>query len=698
MPFRSLRALFRQSLQVPAMGGGDVAFWRLRVLDLMLAAGAMLGPLVLVPSFLLSIRVRFWSVAVIDLLAYGWILAAALAPRWSYRTRAWGLLALLYVLALVLLTRLGSAGAGMLWLGAFPVMAAILLSPRAALVCWGLAAATLAAGAAGVSRGLIDAGPMTANPANALAAWGVVSVNAMFLSAFIALPIALLLRGLEHTHRALSREEERFTKVFQLSHEPIAISRFADDRFLDVNEAWCRVYGWTRTEVLGRSTTELGLWMPGADRARLRAEVEATGGLAPVAMEVRRRDGSPVPVLLSARVLDLGGEVCLLALSQDLTATRAAESERRRLEGELQHIQKLESLGSLAGGVAHDMNNILAAIIALGSTLQQQYAGDPPLAKALGTILLAGERGSRLVKGLTDFARKGLDDPRPVDLNDLVRAQIDLLQGTTLARVRLSTELDPHLPPVLGEPSSLGNALMNLCVNAVDAMPQGGALTFRTGVDAYGRVELVVADTGHGMPAEVAARAVEPFFTTKAVGKGTGLGLAGVYGTLKAHGGTLEIDSRVGQGTRVILRFPAMEPGPARAAEAEEGDGLPGPPMRILLVDDDPIIQGTLPEVLGFLGHSVFLASRGQEALDQVAGGLEVDLVLLDHNMPGLNGAETLVRLKALRGDLPVILSTGFLEEGVEDLARNLPGVWLLHKPFALPALRQKLRAVQELR
>ncbi|WP_306599739.1 ATP-binding protein [Geothrix sp. 21YS21S-2] len=699
MLLRALSALFHRTLRAPASGEGDVAFWRLRILELMLGAGAALGPLVLVPSFLLALKVRFWSVAAADVAAYAWILAAALSPKWSYRSRAWGILALIYLLSLVLLTRLGSAGAGMLWIGALPVLAAILLNPRAAAVCWGLALATLAGCALAVRAGAMVTGPMGGGPADAFATWVVVSVNALFLSAFIALPTALLLRGLEHTHRALSREEERFTKAFQLSHEPIAISRRSDNRFLDVNESWCRVYGWTREEVLGRTSTDLGIWNAGEDRQRLRAELEATGGIAPRAMELRRKDGAVLPVLLSAKVLDLEGEACLLTLSQDLTATRAAEAERRRLEAELQHAQKLESLGSLAGGVAHDMNNILAAIIGLGSALQEKYAHDAPLARALETILGAGERGRRLVRGLTDFARKGLDDPRPVDLNELVRLQIELLRGTTLARIEISTQLDPDLPAVLGEPSSLGNALMNLCVNAMDAMPQGGGLAFCTGVDAQGRVVLAVEDTGEGMPPEVAARAMEPFFTTKPVGKGTGLGLAGVYGTVKAHGGTLEIESRVGQGTRVILCFPALAPvagsgsGPAGAPQEREG-----PPLRILLVDDDPIILETLPSVLGFLGHTVLTAARGQEALDRIGAGLDVDLVVLDHNMPGLSGAETLVRLKELRGTLPVILSTGFLESGVEDLVRSLPGVWLLNKPYALPALRQKLRAVQELR
>jgi PAS domain S-box-containing protein len=532
----------------------------------------------------------------------------------------------------------------------------------------------------------------------ALAAWVVNSANALFLSALLALPTAILLQGLEHAHRSLAREEERFSKIFHLSPEPIGISRHADGRFLAVNCAWCGTFGWTEEEVLGRTAEELGLWRCGANRDSLRSELASTGGIAPQAMDLCCKDGHPLPVLLSGRVMDLEGEVCLLVMAQDLTASRQAERELRRLETELLHAQKLESLGSLAGGVAHDMNNILTGILGLGSTLRHRHAGDPGLVATLDLILSAGERGCKLVRSLTDFARKGLDDAGPVDLNELIRNQVAVLQSTTLQKIELVQDLEPGLPAVLGEPSALSNAVMNLCVNAIDAMPAGGTLTFHTAVTASGQVELTVADSGHGMSPAVQARAMEPFFTTKALGKGTGLGLAGVYGTMKAHGGTVELKSKVGEGTRILLRFPAYQLGAdSRAPGAETRAMTGGTPLRILLVDDDPIIQETMPSILAYLEHSVQVASRGQEALDLLQEGLDVDLVILDHNMPGLSGAETLVQLKALRPGLPVLLSTGFLEPSVEELVKSYQGVWLLNKPYSLQAIRDKISAIKSL-
>jgi PAS domain S-box-containing protein len=694
-PFHNL---IDRVLRLPSPGEGSVAFWRKRIMELMIIVGAFLGMLAYVPSVLLSLRVGLWSVAVVDTLAYGWVVAAALSPRWRYQTRVGGLMAVLYLIALVLLVRIGTAGAGLLWISALPVMAAILIGLRAALLTWLLAVATLAGCGWVAASGAMAPAAMVVPQSIALAAWVVNSANALFLSALMALPTAVLLRGLEHAHRALAREEERFSKIFHLSPEPVGITRHADGRFLAVNSAWSSTFGWTREEALGRTAADLGLWGAGADQDGLRSELAATGGIAPQAMDLCCKDGRALPVLLSGKVMDLEGETCLLIMAQDLTASRQAERELRRLETELLHAQKLESLGSLAGGVAHDMNNILAGILGLGSTLRDRHAGDAELVATLDLMLSAGDRGCKLVRSLTDFARKGLDDAGPVDLNDLIRNQVTLLQSTTLQKIELVQELAPNLPPVLGELSALSNAVMNLCVNAIDAMPEGGILSFHTRMTAAGKVELAVADTGEGMTPAVQARAMEPFFTTKAVGKGTGLGLAGVYGTMKAHGGTVELQSRVGQGTRILLRFPAYVPTPAICEpQAERPPETAGTSLRILLVDDDPIIQETMPSILAYLEHTVQVASRGQEALDLLQDGLEVDLVILDHNMPGLSGAETLVRLKAMRPGLPVLLSTGFLEASVEALVKACPGVWLLNKPYSMQAIRDKIRLIREL-
>ena len=377
---------------------------------------------------------------------------------------------------------------------------------------------------------------------------------------------------------------------------------------------------------------------------------------------------------------------------RDITENKRLERERKALEDQIRQIEKLESLGALAGGVAHDMNNVLSAILGLASTHGRRAEPGSLLARDMETVTRACQRGGILVRGLLDFARKGLTEERTLDLNALVREEVALLERTTLQRVRLEMELAEDLGPMLGDPAALTHALMNLCVNAVDAMPEGGTLTFRTWNGPAGAVLLEVEDTGCGMPREVLDKALDPFFTTKPQGQGTGLGLSIVFATVKAHGGRLEMSSEPGRGTRIRLSFPPVQ--------ADAGAGEPEPeravrstcaPLRILLVDDDELVREAVESVLEYLGHTTIVATGGEEALAQVRAGLRPDAVILDMNMPGLDGAGTLAGLRSLEPAVPVILATGRLDPRTLALAEADPGLTLLAKPFSINALHNIL-------
>ncbi len=429
-------------------------------------------------------------------------------------------------------------------------------------------------------------------------------------------------------------------------------------------------------------------------RARI-ARAQATGKHAAlVAEKFLAKDGTVVEVEVIAVPTALDGEPGMLVFALDVTERQEAERIRLRLEAEIQHAQRLDSLGSLAGGVAHDMNNVLGAILGMGAALQAGEPLPPKVGEGLDTILRAACRGRDLVKGLTDFTRKGLQQPQPLDLNDLVRQEVALLQRTTRQKVEVRSCLAEPLPKVQGEASSLSNALMNLCVNALDAMPQGGVLTLATEV-LEGQVVVTLQDSGVGMAPEVLARALEPFFTTKPIGKGTGLGLSMVYGTMKAHGGGVELQSTPGEGTRVVLRFPILTealPSPPEPILQEEAGPLP--PLRVLIVDDDELIRATLPLMVELLGHRPEVASGGLEALRRLAAGLEVEVVILDLNMPGMDGTEVLDRLRLMRPDLPVVVSTGYKDSVAEQLLANHSRVEVLLKPATHVELDRCLRRV----
>ena len=479
----------------------------------------------------------------------------------------------------------------------------------------------------------------------------------------------------------------RFRQLFEASPAPMFIHRAG--RIIEVNEAALRlIEAEAPADLISRPVLEM--IHPDFKQAvdqRIRQLLESGQPIPAVEEIFITLKGREVWVEVQPALLDLPGGTAVLVFAQDLTERRRSDAERRQLEAEVQHTQKLESLGSLAGGIAHDMNNVLAAIMGMSSLLQTRHEGDASIVKSLRTIEKAATRGRDLVKGLTDFARKGLEQPKIMDLNALVQMELDLLVRTSRQRFTFEVDLDSQLPAIMGEPSILGSAFMNLCVNAFDAMPKGGTLRIQTR-RASGHVELLVADTGEGIPADILPRVTDPFFTTKPAGRGTGLGLAMVYGAMKAHGGVLDIKSEVGQGTQIILRFPAMLV-PLQSPE-QMLPSVAGKEARlsILLVDDDELIRSTLPQMLEQLGHQVETAASGLEAIRRLDAGLAADLVILDHNMPGMSGAETLPRILQLRPEARIILATGFLDTELKLLLAGFPSVHTLQKPFSMAELQ----------
>lgn len=386
-----------------------------------------------------------------------------------------------------------------------------------------------------------------------------------------------------------------------------------------------------------------------------------------------------------------GRPLCMRGTIQDINELKRQEEQRRDLENQVHRAQKMDSLGGLAGGVAHDMNNVLGAILALASAQQSREAEGTPAWRAMDGITQACLRGRHLVQGLLSFSRRDLAEARPLDLNGLIREQLELLQHTTLGRVRLERNLAEGLPAVLGEPSALSHALMNLCVNALDAMPEGGTLTLSTRTPTPDTVEVEVADTGCGMASEVLERATDPYFTTKPMGKGSGLGLALVYTTLKAHGGSLSLDSQPGRGTRARLILPAWRAAGAPTIPMTATPEGAQSRLQVLVVDDDPMIREALGELLGTLGHEAREAESGEAALAYLATGAAVDGVILDLNMPGLDGAATLRCLRRDWPGLPVLISTGRADQAALDLVAAHTRVALLAKPFSRRELGEAL-------
>lgn len=406
-----------------------------------------------------------------------------------------------------------------------------------------------------------------------------------------------------------------------------------------------------------------------------------------------QRDGAPFWAHLEAAAEQTAeGVRKLRVVFSDITAKKQAEARQALLEAELEQSHKMESLGLLAGGVAHDMNNVLAAILALASTRQALEPLESPTHLAFKTISEAAARGGEAVKRLLRFARKTPMVDELVDLNEVITDELRLLANTTLSRIHLEQDLQLGLRPIHGDPGALTHAFLNLCVNALEAIPDQGTISFHTRNVDRDWVEVRVEDSGCGMSKEVLAKAMDPFFTTKELGKGTGLGLAMVYGTVKAHQGQVELHSEPGKGTQVILRFPACDGlahPPAVLPEAHKK--APQGALRLMVVDDEPMIRSAVRELLEALGHQVTTAGSCAEAMAKVEAELPLDGVILDMNMPVMGGAATLPRLRALLPALPIILSTGNTDQTALDLVANHAHVTLLPKPFSVADMKRVL-------
>lgn len=377
--------------------------------------------------------------------------------------------------------------------------------------------------------------------------------------------------------------------------------------------------------------------------------------------------------------------------------------EREAALAQVHEMQKMESLGQLTGGVAHDFNNLLMVILGNLNLLRRRLPDDPRVLRLIDGAVQGAERGATLTKRMLAFARRQALKPETIELNRLVGGMEEMLQRTLGPTIRISTEFEADLPPIRVDPNQLELALLNLALNARDAMPVGGSLSIsaRCRLAGYGPstlqqgeyVCLSVADTGTGMDDITLKRATEPFFTTKGAGKGTGLGLSMVHGLAAQSGGAMDITSRLGNGTTVDLWLPVSERAAVRPVDQADLRAASGQRRRVLVVDDDALIAAATAAMLEDLGHVVIETTSGHQALDVLSNNTSIELVITDHAMPGMTGTELARRIRDSWPDLPIILATGYADlPNGED-----PGLPRLSKPYQQEELASQIALVMDL-
>jgi PAS domain S-box-containing protein len=406
-----------------------------------------------------------------------------------------------------------------------------------------------------------------------------------------------------------------------------------------------------------------------------------------------------------------------IGVMRDITERRQAEEEREHLEHQLNHARKMEAIGQLAGGIAHDFNNMLSGITGYAEVIRQRnrtkegQSIDTALESNIEIILKAAERAGDLTMKLLAFSRQGKYQVIPVDIHERIAEVVALLSPTIDRRIRITTILEAVPSRVMGDPTQLENAILNMAMNACDAMPEGGVLTLSTSVVMLdeqiartrgyhmetGRyVLLIVNDTGIGMSEPMLQRIFEPFFTTKPIGKGTGLGLASVYGTVKSHHGAIDVESQVGAGTTFKVYLPVCKGGAGPSAEPEKdlakGSG------NILVVDDEEIVRNILARMLEEVGYVVATCNNGGEAVAYYREhGDETDLIILDMNMPVMSGSDCFYELKKINPDVKVVISTGYTVQTEAHKLISESAVGLIQKPFKFATLADEIHRIMRL-
>ena len=502
--------------------------------------------------------------------------------------------------------------------------------------------------------------------------------------------------------------EERFRSIFEQVYLGVELASL-DGRFTTVNPAFARLLGYTCEELQGKHFTEITHPHDAAEK-RNQVQTLLENGTGQVSLEMRylRKSGESVWCATNISLLHdaAGRPAYFLGMVQDIDERKKAEEDRTRLQQQLFQAQKMEALGTLAGGIAHDFNNLLSVMLGFASLARQRLSSDDPLQDSMGMIEESAQRAADLTRQLLGFARPEHQQEKAVCVGQVMDRVRRMVARTFDRNITLAIHKGSEPLWVTAEPSYLEQALLNMCINARDAMPQGGTLTLEAGAVtreaqppglcatcAPGRyASISVQDTGAGIAPETLPRVFDPFFTTKAPDRGTGLGLAMVYGFVKSHDGFVKVKSEPGHGARFTISLPlipapAAPTGPDRLGPLQPGRGT------VLVVDDEPLVRAFASEGLKGLGYQVLVAENGKQALQMYElHRKEIDGVLLDLIMPELSGLETYRRMCAVDPLVRVVFASGY---STGEILRNAPdarSAAFIGKPYTLEGLSIALR------
>jgi PAS domain S-box-containing protein len=516
----------------------------------------------------------------------------------------------------------------------------------------------------------------------------------------------------KRVEEALRRSEQLHRNIFGFAPIGIYQSR-RDGSLITANPKLAEILGYDSPEELLR--VNFGeVYANAAERENLLVRYGEAGTAQRIELEWKRKDGNRIWVDMNVHsIRDERGEPVLEGFVQETTERHRGEEERQALEHQLAQSQKIEAVGQLAGGIAHDFNNLLTTITGYIELLLSSLAADDPRRSHAEQVRRSAQRAAALTQQLLAFSRRQVLEPKTLDLNEVVSGIEEMLRRLIGEHIELRTRRAPDIWPVRADPGQLEQAIMNLVVNARDAMPGGGRLTIETAnaeldsayvgihmsVEPGGYAMIAVTDSGIGMTPEVRARLFEPFFTTKEQGKGTGLGLSTTYGIVKQSGGYIWCYSEPGTGTTFKIYLPRADKAAAPAPQAPPPIATSPLPVceTILLVEDEPEVRSLVQRLLKMQGYTVVAAANPDEALAIIRDFKgQIDLMVTDVVMPGMSGRQLAERLAKILPDLKVLFVSGYTDDAIVHHGFLDPGTAFLQKPFTPQALARKVREVIE--